>query len=107
MGRAKSRARGWDLRVLVDELGAVVDGIVDDDVDVLLGVVLSNVLVGELLEVRHFDCWGFCLIGIGSGYILQTRRWSSGAGDEQEEGQITCMGRGKRNNPDKIAVDKW
>jgi hypothetical protein len=37
--------------VLVDELAAVVDLVVDHDVDVLLGVVLSNILVGELL--RH------------------------------------------------------
>lgn len=40
--------------MLVDELGAIVNLVVDDDVDVLLGVVLSNVLVGELLG-SHFD----------------------------------------------------
>ena len=37
------------LRVLVHKLGAVVDLVVDDHVEVLLGVVLGNVLVGELL----------------------------------------------------------
>lgn len=38
-------------RVLVDELAAVVDLVVDHDEDVLLGVVLSNILVSVLL--RH------------------------------------------------------
>jgi hypothetical protein len=32
---------------------------VDDDVEVLLGVVLGNILVGELL-VGHLDCWCRC-----------------------------------------------
>lgn len=36
-------------RVLVDELAAVVDLVVDHDEDVLLGVVLGNILVGVLL----------------------------------------------------------
>ena len=36
-----------DIRVLVDELGGIVDLIVDYQVDVLLGVVLGNILVGE------------------------------------------------------------
>lgn len=40
-----------NVRVLVDELAAVVDLVVDHDEDVLLGVVLSNILVGVLL--RH------------------------------------------------------
>lgn len=39
---------GTNLRVLVDELGDVVHLVVDHDVEVLLGVVLGNILVGEL-----------------------------------------------------------
>lgn len=46
--------RAGYLRVLVDKLGAVVDLVVDDDVEILLGVVLGNVLVGELLG-GHLD----------------------------------------------------
>lgn len=42
-----------NLRVLIYELCAVVDLVVDDHEQVLLGVVLGNILVGELL-VRHF-----------------------------------------------------
>jgi hypothetical protein len=35
------------LRVLVDKLGGIVDLIVDHHKQILLGVVLSNILVGE------------------------------------------------------------
>lgn len=42
-----------NLRMLIYELCAVVDLVVDDHEQVLLGVVLGNILVGELL-VRHF-----------------------------------------------------
>jgi hypothetical protein len=42
--------------MLVNELGAVVDNIVDNQEAVLLGVVLGNVLVGELL--RHLESIG-------------------------------------------------
>ncbi len=57
--RWEGELRGENLRMLIDELGRVVDLVVDDDVDVLLGVVLGNVLVGELLE-RHLGGgrWG-------------------------------------------------
>lgn len=44
---------GENVRVLVDEFSAVVDLVVDHDEDVLLGVVGSNILVGELLVGRH------------------------------------------------------
>lgn len=40
--------------MLIDEGSAVVDLVVDHDVEVLLGVVLSNILVGELLSLGHF-----------------------------------------------------
>lgn len=39
--------------MLVDERGAVVDLVVHDEVEVLLGVVLGNLLEGEFLLVRH------------------------------------------------------
>lgn len=51
---ARRLAKGENIRMLVDKLGAVVDLIVDDDVKVLLGVVLSNILVGKLLG-GHFE----------------------------------------------------
>lgn len=41
--------------MLIDELGRIVDLVVDDDEEVLLGVVLSNVLVGELCDGGHFE----------------------------------------------------
>lgn len=52
--------RGINARVLVDKLGAVVDLVVDHDVNVLLGVVLGNILVGEFLgHCGGWLCWGF------------------------------------------------
>ena len=40
-----------DIRVLIDEAGAVVDLVVDDHVQVLLGVVGGNLSVGKGLAV--------------------------------------------------------
>jgi hypothetical protein len=51
--KARISNAGWNVRVLIDELGAVVDLAVDHQEQVLLGVVLGNILVSELL--RHFD----------------------------------------------------
>lgn len=45
---------GGNSRVLVNELGAVVDLVVDYEEAVFLGVVLSNILESELLGGRHF-----------------------------------------------------
>lgn len=64
--------------MLVNELGAVVDLIVDDEVNVLLGVVLGNILVGELLDGRHVDCLlvvstGCSVEGLKRGY--EKSRW--------------------------------
>jgi hypothetical protein len=39
--------------VLIDEAGAIVDFVVDDQVEVLLSVVLSNLLEGEFGGFRH------------------------------------------------------
>lgn len=39
--------------MLVKELGSIIDGVVNDHEEILLGVVLGNVLVGEFL--RHFE----------------------------------------------------
>lgn len=44
---------GSDVRVLVDEARGVVDLVVDDEVEVLLGRVFGDVGVGEFLGVRH------------------------------------------------------
>ena len=44
---------GKNSRVLIDELGDIVDLIVNDHVEVILGVVLRNVLVAEF--GRHVD----------------------------------------------------
>jgi hypothetical protein len=52
---AKIRGKREDLRVLIYELGDVVDLVVNDAVKVLLGVVLGNILVGELLSGGHLD----------------------------------------------------
>lgn len=45
--------RAANVRVLVYEARCVVDFVVDDDVQVLLGVVLRDVGVGEFLVGRH------------------------------------------------------
>lgn len=47
----------FDVRVLIDEAGAVVDLVVDDHVEVLLGVVAGDLLEGEFLGLRHDDGW--------------------------------------------------
>lgn len=45
--------------MLVHKLGAVIDLVVNDHEQILLGVVLGNVLVGVLL-VGHFDYLSVC-----------------------------------------------
>lgn len=39
--------------MLIDEAGAVVDLVVDNEVEILLGVVLSDLLEGKFLDFRH------------------------------------------------------
>ena len=63
--------RETNVRVLIGECGAIVDLVVDDQVEVLLGVVLGDLLQGEFLDFRHGelrylkgDCRcqsGFCI----------------------------------------------
>jgi hypothetical protein len=53
-----------NVRVLVDEAGAVVDLVVDDNVEVLLGSVFRDIGVGEFL-VGH----GVCGRGRGRGGV--------------------------------------
>ncbi len=57
--------------MLIDELCSIVDLVVDDDEDVLLGVVLSNILVSELLG-RHCGgggCWR--MVKLGGNFFLR------------------------------------
>lgn len=51
--RVVAACGGADVRVLVNEACAVVDLVVDNNVKVLLGGVLRDVRVGELLGLRH------------------------------------------------------
>lgn len=44
---------GENVRVLIGECGAVVDLVVDDQVEILLVVVLGDLLQGEVLDFRH------------------------------------------------------
>lgn len=44
-----------DVRVLIDKGGAVIDLVVNDHVQVLLGVVGGDLLEGEFLDSRHGD----------------------------------------------------
>lgn len=44
---------GDNVRVLIGECGAVVDLVVDDQVEILLVVVLGDLLQGEFLDFRH------------------------------------------------------
>lgn len=48
---------GSDVRVLVDEGGAVVDLLMDHNVEILLGAVSSDLLEGEFLIGRHDGSW--------------------------------------------------
>lgn len=49
-----------NLRVLIDELGRVVDLVVDDHVQVVLGVVLRNILIREFGRHRDGVLLGIC-----------------------------------------------
>lgn len=49
--------------MLVHKLGGIVDDVVDNDEDVLLGVVLGNVLVCVFL--RHCDDFGLVRVAVG------------------------------------------
>lgn len=49
----ESEINRGDVRVLVDEAGGVVDLVVNDHVQVLLGGVGGDLLEGELLDIRH------------------------------------------------------
>lgn len=51
----RAAAARYNLRMLVYKFRHVVDLVVDDDVEILLGVVLSNILVSKLLG-GHLDC---------------------------------------------------
>lgn len=53
------------VRVLIDEAGAVVDLVVDDEVEILLGVVLGDLLKGEFFGGGHFCDWIIGLNWIG------------------------------------------
>jgi hypothetical protein len=43
--------------VFIGECGAVVDLVVDDQVEILLVVVLGNLLQGEFLDFRHGELY--------------------------------------------------
>lgn len=46
-------AQRGNVRVLIDEAGAVVDLVVDDQVKILLGIVLGDLLEAQFLSFRH------------------------------------------------------
>lgn len=56
------------LRVLINELGGIVDDIVDNQVKILLGVVLGNVLVGEL--GGHLDGRSACATCVAMSWMV-------------------------------------
>lgn len=49
----RSEKSGSDIRVLIDEAAAVVNLVVNDHVQILLGVVGGDLREGELLGRRH------------------------------------------------------
>ena len=73
---------GRNVRVLVDEAGAVVDLVVDDNVQVLLGSVLRDIGVGEFL-VGHGEgvwCWVWRMRACGRGRGMGQLAIGSGDG---------------------------
>jgi hypothetical protein len=44
---------GENVRVLLSEVGTVVDLVFEDQVEIILGVVLRNLLQGEILGCRY------------------------------------------------------
>ena len=53
VGRICSNAAGSNVRVLIDESRDIVDLVVDNEEEVLLGLVVGNLLEGELLVGGH------------------------------------------------------
>lgn len=53
----RGMVRDQDIRVLVNEAATVVDLVVDDQEQVLLGVMLGHLLEGKFLGVRHGVRW--------------------------------------------------
>ena len=80
---------GQDVRVLVDEAGAVVHLVVDDNVQVLLGGVLRDVRVGEFLGRRH--CGGVCV----SKFKELSGLCEVEGGEGESEQRVSCSCRGK------------
>lgn len=80
---------GDNVRVLIGECGAIVDLVVDDQVEILLVVVLGDLLQGEFLDFRHGELrylnqigrqWtGFCKDCSEGGNVL------SGVGENSSE----------------------
>lgn len=58
-----------NVRVLINEGGSVIDLVVDDNVEVLLGTMGGDVLVGEFLCFRHSEIWGSVKRDRSSGRI--------------------------------------
>lgn len=81
---------GRYLRVLIDEARTVVDFVVNDEVQILLGGVLADIRVGELLLLGHD---GQCGVSVGGVEVEVEEKWSelqwqeSGAGVEIERGR--------------------
>ena len=74
--------------MLVDKLGAVIDLVVDHDVEILLGVVLSNILIGEVLG-GHLDCCCRCvgrqIFFSGQLFSVSTVRANARGGQRDEK----------------------
>jgi hypothetical protein len=89
-----------DLRMLIDELGSAVDLVVDDEEQVLLGVVLGHILVGVFLrDGRHL-----CL-----GTILECRREFSRETKRECTKALLTRKLGNKTHDvcsDKLGVDK-
>lgn len=60
---------GDNVRVLIGKCGAVVDLVVDDQVEVLLVVVLGDLLQGEFLNFRHNELRYLNEISVVSGIL--------------------------------------
>ena len=76
VGLAGATIRGANVRVLVNEAGCVVDLVVDDNVEVLLGVVLRDVGVGEFLVGHGSRCaWVEELVEVCDGGLWVEEEW--------------------------------
>lgn len=111
-GKGARRTTGLNLRVLVNELADVVDFVVNDHVQVILGVVLRNVRESEFGRHLVGVCWGGKPRWEGSRIRDSDKRDEAKSGDRSHVvGELFAMGAGdreaERRSRGKVWTGSW